>query len=260
MKCLPDLVYDADSHLLLDLYLPDDLQASACVIYAHGGGFRSGGRDHVEALHFAKSFTDAGYAMASVCYRLGTSLEAFSKSDRDLIERNGLRAEKVGLTLSRAFYGPAAMAAMEDLSKAVSFLWMEGQSIGIAVPKVGILGVSAGGVAALLLAYPPAHLRHRVSRPDAVVAVSSAFVQPWELDADGPSCLLINGSQDRVIHMRNAEIGATRAEQVGAPVALHNTLVPGHLAQVDLVLDGESRHGENYMQLVLDEFARLRDV
>jgi len=112
----------------------------------------------------------------------------------------------------------------------------------------------------LMLAYPPAHWRHRVSRPDAVVALSSAFVQPWELDAEGPSCLLINGAQDRVIHLRNAQIAAMRAEHVGAPVALHTTDVPGHLSQIDLVLEGRTRHEEPYMQLVLDEFARLRDA
>jgi len=260
MKCLPDLVYDADNHLALDLYLPDGLQASACVIYAHGGGFKSGGRHHVEAVRFAKHFTDAGFALASVSYRLGTGPEAFSAQDRDQMERDGLRAQQIGLTLSPTFYSPAAMAAMEDLSKAVSFMWMEGQSIGIETPKVGILGVSAGGVAALMLAYPPAHWRDRVSRPDAVVALSSAFVQPWELDAEGPSCLLINGEYDRVIHLRNAQIGVMRAKHVGAPVALHITERPGHLSQIEEVLEGRTEQEEPYMQLVLDEFARLRDV
>ena len=258
MKCLPDIVYDADNHLLLDLFLPDSLEADACVIYAHGGGFRKGGRGHVEALHFAKHFTDAGFALASVSYRLDTPAVAFNARDRAHIEGYMARSRKVGLTLSPKLYGPAFMAAMEDLSKAVSFLWMEGQSIGVKAPKVGVLGVSAGGIAALALAYPPAHWRHRVSRPDAVVAISSAIVQPWRLDEDGPPCLMIHGLRDRVIHLQNARIGAMRAEQVGAPVTLHNTRVSGHLAQVDLVLDGMTRHGERYMQLVLDEFARLR--
>jgi len=70
---------------------------------------------------------------------------------------------------------------------------------------------------------------------------------------------MIHGVRDRIVHVQNGRIAARRAEQVGAPVTLHNTRVAGHLAQVDLVLDGETRHGERYMQLVLDEFARLRD-
>lgn len=260
MKCLPDIVYDADTHLALDLYLPDSLRAEACVIYAHGGGFQTGGRDHVEALHFAKHFTDAGFALASVSYRLSTPAEAFGARDQGYIEDYAARSAKIGLTLSSKLYGPAFIAAMEDLSKAVSFFWMEGQSIGVVTPKVGILGVSAGGIAALALAYPPAHWRHRVSRPDAVVAISAAFVQPWRLEEGGPPCLLINGVRDRIIHLQNARIGAMQAQQVGAPVTLHNTRVAGHLAQVDLVLDGQTRHGERYIQLVLDEFARLRDA
>ena len=259
MKCLPDIIYDADNHLALDLYLPDNLRAEACVIYAHGGGFLAGGRDHVEAVHFAKYFTDAGFALASVSYRLGTPATAFNARDQGYIADDAARSARIGLTLSPKLYGPAFFAAMEDLSKAVSFLWMEGQSIGIATPKVGILGVSAGGIAALALAYPPALWRHRVSRPDAVVAISAAFVQPWRLEEDGPPCLMIHGVRDRMIHLRNGRIAAMRAEQVGAPVTLHNTRVAGHLEQVDLVLDGKTRHGECYMQLVLDEFARLRD-
>ncbi len=260
MKSLPDIVYDGDAHLSLDLYLPDSLQAEACVIYAHGGGFRKGGRDHVEALHFARHFTQAGFALASVSYRLDTPARAFSASDQASIERCMARSRKVGLTLSPRLYGPAFMAAVEDLSKAVSFLWREGHSLGIKAPKVGILGVSSGGVAALALAYPPVQWHHRVSRPGAVVAISSAFVQPWRLNEEGPPCLMINGVRDRIIHLQNARIGALRADQVGAPVTLHNTRVPGHLAQVDLVLDGMTRHGERYMQLMLDEFARLHRV
>jgi len=177
---------DADNHLALDLYLPDSLRAEACVIYAHGGGFLSGGRGHVEAVHFAKHFTDAGFALASVSYRLGTPAATFNARDQGYIEDDAARSARIGLTLSPKLYGPAFFAAMEDLSKAVSFLWMEGPSIGVATPKVGILGVSAGGIAALALAYPPALWRHRVSRPDAVVAISAAFVQPWRLEEDGP--------------------------------------------------------------------------
>jgi len=119
MKCLPDIVYDADNHLALDLYLPDTLRAEACVIYAHGGGFLTGGRDHVEAAH---------------CYRLGTPAAAFNARDQGYIEDDMARSARIGLTLSPKLYGPAFFAAMEDLSKAVSFLWMEGPSIGVALP------------------------------------------------------------------------------------------------------------------------------
>ncbi|WP_298299622.1 alpha/beta hydrolase [uncultured Litoreibacter sp.] len=259
MKCVSDIVYDTQNDLAFDLYLPDDLKASACVIYAHGGGFRKGRRDGDEVAHFATALTEAGFAMASVTYRLGTTADAFTDKEQGYIEAYMGRTEKLGLTLSPNLYGAAFIAAMEDLSRAVEYLWVEGEGLGIAHRKLGILGVSAGGIAGLALAYPPTHWMQRVSRPDAVVAISAAIVQPWRLEEDGPACLLIHGPQDRVINISNARVGAQRAEGVQAPVTLIDTGVPGHATQVDAVLDGVDAQGQPIMQMVLDQFARLVD-
>lgn len=257
MKCVSDIVFDRHANLALDLYLPDNLSASACVIYAHGGGFRKGSRDEEVAAHFAQVMTDAGFALASISYRLGTGLDAFSEKDQGYIQAYSGRSGKVGLTLSPKLYGAAFLAALEDMSKAIEYLWVEGAALGIAQRKVGVLGVSAGGIAGLALAYPPTHWMVRVSKPDAVVAISSAIVQPWRLEEGGPPCLMIHGPQDRVIDIANPEIGALRAEQSGAPVQLINTGVPGHATQVDVVLDGADVDGVPYMQRVLDQFAVL---
>ena len=259
MKCVPDIVYDSQNHLALDLYLPDELTADACVIYAHGGGFQKGARDGDEVAHFAKALTDEGFAMASISYRLNTPADTFSEKEQAYIEAYAGRSQKVGLSLSPKLYGAAFIAAMEDLSRAIEYLWVEGEGLGIAHRKVGVIGVSAGGIAALALSYPPTHWMERVSRPDAVVAISSAIVQPWRLEEEGPPCLMLHGPRDRVINISDAKIGAMRAEQIGAPVTLMNTGVPGHNSQVDAVLDGKTEHEEPYMQLVLDQFARLID-
>lgn len=259
MKCVADIVYDPDAHLALDLYLPDDLTATACVIYAHGGGFRRGARHHVEAAHFAQHLTDAGFAVASISYRLGTGTDAFSQKDQDYIEAYAARGAKLGLRMSPKLYGTAFMAAMEDMSKAIEYLWVEGAALGIAQRKIGVLGVSAGGIAGLALAYPPTHWAVRVSKPDAVVAISSAIVQPWRIEEDGPPCMMIHGPQDRIISIEDAQIGAMRAEQAGAPVTLIDTAVPGHATQVDVVLDGADAEGVPYMQTVIAHFGHLLD-
>ncbi len=259
MKCVSDIVYDSQNSLALDLYLPDDLTAEACVIYMHGGGFQKGSRDGDEVAHFAKALTDGGFAMASISYRLNTPADMFSTKEQDYIEAYVGRSQKLGLSLSPNLYGAAYIAAMEDLSRAIEYLWVEGEALGIAHRKVGVIGISAGGIAALSLAYPPTHWMERVSRPDAVVAVSAAIVQPWRLQEDGPTCLMVHGPRDRIIKLSDAEMGAQRAEQVGAPITLLNTGVPGHNTQIDVLLDGTSEHGEAYMQLVLDQFARLID-
>ena len=259
MKCVPDITYDPAKELALDLYLPDDLNATACVIYAHGGGFRRGARHHVEAPHFAQHLTDAGFAVASISYRLRTNLNVFEPRDREYIEAYVARSAKVGLTLSPRLCGPEFIAAMEDMSRAIEYLWVEGKGLGIQGRKIGVLGVSAGGIAGLALAYPPTHWAHRVSKPDAVVAIGSALVQPWRLDAEGPPCLMIHGQRDRIIDISNPKIAAQRAETAGAPVTLLDTGVKGHSTQVDVVLDGDTPEGVPYMQLVLDHFARLVD-
>ncbi|WP_040818725.1 alpha/beta hydrolase [Litoreibacter arenae] len=259
MKCLSDIVYDPRHDLAFDLYLPDNLKADACVIYAHGGGFRRGHKAHVETGHFALKLTEAGFAMASISYRLRTGLDAFSQEDVAHIEAQMVRTAKVGLNLSPNLYGAAFIAAMEDMSHAIEYLWVEGECFGIASRKVGVLGVSAGGIAGLALAYPPKPWMRRVSRPDTVVAISSAIVQPWRLEQDGPPCLMFHGPQDRIIALSNAQLGTARAQQVGAPVVLIDTKVKGHVSQVDEVLDGSHPDGTPYMQMVVDQFARLRE-
>lgn len=260
MKCVADIVYDPTHDLALDLYMPDDLRAEACIIYAHGGGFRRGARHHVEAAHFAKRLTAQNFAVASVSYRLATPIEAFDQDDQDLIKAYMIRSKKVGLSMSDNLYGSAFIAAMEDVSKAMEYLWVEGSGLGIRSRKVGILGVSAGGIAGLSLAYPPMHWADRVVRPEAVVSICGAMVQPWRLEPDGPPCLMLHGPRDRIIHLGNVQLAAARAEQVEAPVTLINTGVPGHSTQVDAALDGKDEAGRPYMDVILNHFAQLQDT
>ncbi|PTX57259.1 hypothetical protein C8N43_1925 [Litoreibacter ponti] len=259
MKCVPDIIYDPAHELAFDLYLPDSLKADACVIYAHGGGFRRGHRGHVEVGHFADALTAQGLAVASISYRLRTEMSAFDDDDASYIEAYIARSQKIGLTLSPKLYGPAFIAAIEDMSKAIEYLWVEGERLGIASRKIGVLGVSAGGIAGLALAYPPMQWVRRVSRPDAVVAISAALVQPWRLEENGPPCLMFHGPRDRIIDLGNAQLGAARAQQIGAPVTLIDTKVNGHASQVDVILDGTHKDGTPYIQMVIDHFARLRE-
>ncbi|MEP3345178.1 MAG: alpha/beta hydrolase [Litoreibacter sp.] len=259
MKCVTDIVYDPRHKLELDLYLPDALTADACVIYMHGGGFRRGHRSHVEVAHFAQSLTDAGFAMASISYRLRTELDAFSDEDQAHIIAHVERTQKVGLNLTPNLCGPAFVAAMEDLSNAIEYLWVEGERLGISSRKLGVLGISAGGIAGLSLAYPPRPWVRRVSSPDAVVAVSSAIIHPWRLGGNGAPCLMFHSPQDEIIGLGNAQLGAARAQQIGSPVTLIETKVNGHAQQIDEMLDGSHADGTPYMQLIIDHFARLRE-
>ena len=260
MKCVPDIVFEPNHGLAMDLYLPDSLKAQASIIYVHGGGFTRGDKAHVEAAHFAARLTEQGFAVASVDHRLAVTAEEFDDDDRELIDTYMARSAKVGLTLSDKLYGPAFMAALEDVSKAIEYLWVEGAELGIANRKVGVLGVSSGGIVGLALAYPPMHWVDRLVRPEAVVAIAGTLVQPWRLEEDGPPCLMFHGPQDRIINIGNVQLVAGRAEQVGAPVELVDTGVRGHATQVDATLDGKDKTGRPYIDRVIDHFAALKDA
>ncbi|MCY4179671.1 MAG: hypothetical protein OXD48_05250, partial [Litoreibacter sp.] len=137
MKCVPDIPYDTSNGLMLDLYLPDRLNAKACIIYAHGGGFRKGDRQDAAAAHFAERLTSAGFAMATVSYRLNTTLETFSEQEQRYIASYVRRTSSIGFRLSPKLFGPAFIAATEDVSRAIEFLWVEGSNLGILSRKTG---------------------------------------------------------------------------------------------------------------------------
>lgn len=259
MKCVPGIIYDRGRQLAFDLYLPDDLLATSCVIYAHGGGFQKGSRHGEEVGQFAEPLTDAGFAMAAISYRLGTSAADFSEQEQGYIDAYLMRSKRVGLTLAPKLYGAGFIAAMEDISTLIEYLWVEGDRLGILRRKVGLLGASAGGIAGLAAAYPPIHWEQRTSKPDAVVAISSAIVQPWRLTPDGVPCLLFHGPNDRIIDIRNAELGVRRGQAVGARVKLINTQVPGHASQIDAVLDGADENGVSYLEMALTHFDMLNE-
>ena len=67
MRVIKDISYDEFNKL--DLYLPDK-KAFKTIVYFHGGGLESGEKDYDNYQSFGKSFTDNGYAFASVNYRM----------------------------------------------------------------------------------------------------------------------------------------------------------------------------------------------
>ena len=102
--------------LLLDLYLPADAAGAPLLVWVHGGGWSRGERKPVSTL----AFVEAGYAMASVDYRLS---------------------------------GVAPFPAqIHDLKSAIRFLRAQASAYGYDARRIGILGVSAGAHLAALVA------------------------------------------------------------------------------------------------------------
>lgn len=85
----PTLSYLADSGQLLDLYGPDKCLYTSglggagaalvaanrpLLVWVHGGGYTQGSKTNSDAVYIAKSFASRGYRVASINYRMFTSL------------------------------------------------------------------------------------------------------------------------------------------------------------------------------------------
>ena len=110
-----------DHQLLLDLYIPNDVDQRGLIVWVHGGAWRSGSKDSVPLTPLIK----AGYAIASVDYRLS----------------------------------PVARfpAQVHDIKAAIRFLRAQSRDLGINTDKIIIAGSSAGGHLAALVGVSNGH-------------------------------------------------------------------------------------------------------
>lgn len=112
--------------LLMDIWLPPNIgSARPLVVWVHGGGFRTGGKEARadEALGYAR----AGYAAASVNYRLTPDNET-NAATRTL----------------------AIQQATDDVMNAIRYLKQNAALYRIDPTRIAIMGTSAGGAIALV--------------------------------------------------------------------------------------------------------------
>lgn len=107
---------NVDGHeLALDLYMPAAVEDPPVLVWVHGGAWRAGSRKSVSTL----AFVEAGYALASVSYRLS---------------------------------GVAPFPAQShDIKGAIRFLRAHADDYGYDASRIGILGSSAGAHLAALV-------------------------------------------------------------------------------------------------------------
>lgn len=107
---------NVDGHeLALDLYMPAAVENPPLLVWVHGGAWRAGSRKSVPTL----AFVEAGYALASVSYRLS---------------------------------GVAPFPAQShDIKGAIRFLRVRAADYGYDASRIGILGSSAGAHLAALV-------------------------------------------------------------------------------------------------------------
>lgn len=118
-------------NLTMDVYVPtgDTLTKRPLLILAYGGGFIFGSKEDADINSVCDSLAHRGYVTATINYRMGLNL-----TDESGMER-------------------ATYRATQDYSAAVRYLKHYSGQYGIDTNLVFIGGVSAGGIAALHLAY-----------------------------------------------------------------------------------------------------------
>lgn len=242
------VVYSTEFGLTGDLYLPKTHPA-AIVVFAHGGGFLKGSRTDEPVEEYARFLCAAGFAMFSIDYRISTPLAEFPRPMRRLVRQNVARSIAAGLTMRKRLFGPAMQAAVQDLSQAIGF---SRTMLGTPLP-VGVLGLSAGGIAACALSFPTPE-NAQLIRPDGVVGISAAVPHPWAIDASGVPTLLIHGTADKIIGPENPDIAAKIANECKAPLTLVTTGEPGHGHQVNLVLGSDT----SWTQMITQHFDVLQ--
>lgn len=115
--------------------------------------------------------------------------------------------------------------------------------------------MSAGGIPGLSLAHPPAQWQKRPARPDGVVAIAAAMVQPWAMRPMAPPCVMLHGRDDRVIDIANPRLAATIARRRGALLRVVESGVRGHNAQILTFLEGAAPDGRPWLSLLTDMMA-----
>ena len=121
--------------LYLDIYNPADSLCTGkpTVIFAFGGGFMSGSRDHISYAGWFRTMTDAGYRVVSIDYRLGLK---------------GMKDVRINKKFINALDN-AIGVAVEDLFSATSFLIDNATELGIDPGNIVISGSSAGAITAM---------------------------------------------------------------------------------------------------------------
>lgn len=195
----------SDRDLDMHLYLPmnDTLSKRPAIVFMFGGAFVAGSKDSEVMMAFCDSFARLGYVTASIDYRLG-----------------------IDFTDSRSA-GRAAYRATQDGRSAIRFLRHRAHILKIDTNEIYVLGCSAGGIAALHMAFldEPAerpadansyarlfqnvpslgpmdigqHLQFGGS-PNAVFTISSAVTDTSIINADDDTPLfLVHGEIDVVV-------------------------------------------------------------
>ena len=188
-------------NLTMNMFLPPKEDAHArrpLVIFLHGGGFTAGtlGDEH---LPWGTTCARLGYVAVSVSYRLS------QKTDD-----NSLRLRR----------------AVEDIRKAIKWLREHADDYGIDPFRIALEGCSAGGFAALSVAYD----QPKGSYDLGIRAVGDMWggMDTEKMEPTGAALCIIHGTADPLVPIAEAEKIRSRAAELGILCEYHPFEGYGH--------------------------------
>lgn len=235
-----EFAHVGDVHLKLNLHRPDGQARSPLIVWVHGGAWRAGSKS---GMPLGK-LVDAGYAVASVDYRLSTE-SRFPAQAHDLkaairfLRGHGSQWNLPTNTIVIA--GESAgghLAALVGVTNGNSDLeGKEGDDLGQSSDVQGIISLyGAANLMTILKQSTPHGLSVRVpaldlllgAQPDQVPDLARLASPVVHVDAKDPPLLLLHGDQDPQMPV-NQSLELTGAyEAVGAPVQLVIVHGAGH--------------------------------
>ncbi|WP_299420327.1 carboxylesterase family protein [uncultured Shimia sp.] len=247
MRELTEIPYvERSGHTLaLDLFLPDDKSPTGLMLFVHGGGFLKGDRRGPPAERLARKLTDLGVAMASISYRLGAEDTDLSVPIRRQVYANRRRTKGCGLTLQHNLMGPRFEAARMDAGAAIAFLRSPKSPQNFGDLNIGLIGISAGGMVGLSLAFPDDNLQ-KFEKPACVIALGATLQNPWALSKNAPPCLMLHSCEDRIVPTRNCDILAPLIARANAPIDIQICTRKGHNAPVHALFTDDAPDGTPY--------------
>jgi predicted esterase len=241
--------------LTLDLWLPAGVPRTV-VLALHGGGFGRGREGWALPGRMAGRLLPLGHAVASADYRLATPAAALPSARARAVRRDARRSAAALPGLAPRLSGAAFAAALADAAAAVGALQDGRADAATAARPVMVLGVSAGGILALSLVWPPRWLQ-AAPRPAAAWALAAAMVQPWRLAPGTPPAMLLHATADRIVPPATALRAQRAAAAAGAPLTVACSGRRGHNAQTEAFLDAADPAGRPWFDRFLADLDRL---
>ena len=193
----PELTtHDPASDRLLDVYLPKTPRPKTgypCVMFIHGGGFKSGSKRSGGRLNsVCLKLLDNGIAVVSINYYL---------------------VRKYSKTRTRDKYKEVRVAA-EDAELAMKWIVDHADRYGFDLERFAVCGSSAGARTCFELAYVRTPKAPKIR---AVIDLWGMMADPGMIRAGTPPSLIIHGDKDKVNDISHAYAIKRRLDQLKIP-------------------------------------------